>query len=126
MNFYANENLPLAIVNGLRELNHDVLTSYEAGNANQGIPDDLVLAYATTNQRIVITMNRDDFISLHRNKISHSGIIICKSNRNYQQQVLAIDKFIKQKKDSWNNKLIRVLMKNQPKSPEPIFIIREY
>ncbi|AFZ48655.1 hypothetical protein Cyast_2712 [Cyanobacterium stanieri PCC 7202] len=41
MNFYANENLPLVIVNGLRELNHDVLTSYEAGNANQGIPDDL-------------------------------------------------------------------------------------
>jgi hypothetical protein len=37
--FYANENLMTELVETLRQLGHDVLTSYEAGNANQGIPD---------------------------------------------------------------------------------------
>ncbi|WP_242411888.1 DUF5615 family PIN-like protein [Cyanobacterium sp. IPPAS B-1200] len=126
MRFYANENLPSSMVNDLRELNHDVLTSYEAGNANQGIPDDLVLTYASANQRIVITMNRDDFINLHHSTMNHKGIIICKANRNYRQQVLVIHEFITKKQDSWENKLIRVLMHNQPKSAKPIFILREY
>ena len=54
--FYSNENLPMAIVETLRSLGHDVLTSYEAGKANQGIPDDGVLAYAIAENRSVITL----------------------------------------------------------------------
>ncbi|MEM9541273.1 MAG: DUF5615 family PIN-like protein [Cyanobacteria bacterium P01_E01_bin.42] len=45
--FYANENLSGLLVNEFRRLGYDVLTSYEAGNTNQGIADDLVLATAT-------------------------------------------------------------------------------
>ncbi|MEH2302705.1 MAG: DUF5615 family PIN-like protein [Nostoc sp.] len=41
------------------------MTSYEAGQANQGIPDEDVLTFATQNERAVITLNRDDFITLH-------------------------------------------------------------
>ena len=41
--FYSNENLPLEIVKSLRKFGHDVLTSVEAGQANQGIPDNEVL-----------------------------------------------------------------------------------
>ena len=41
---YSNENFPLDVVEFLRELGHDVLTSYEAKKANQAIPDDEVLA----------------------------------------------------------------------------------
>ncbi len=51
--FYSNENLPSSIVKALREFGYDLLTSLEAGNANQGIPDDEVLAFATANNRIV-------------------------------------------------------------------------
>jgi len=43
---YSNENFPLDMVIELRKLGHDVLTSYEAGQANQGIPDIEVLAFA--------------------------------------------------------------------------------
>lgn len=46
--FYANENLSTDLVKALRHLGYDVLTSYEAGNANQRIPDDQVLQTATT------------------------------------------------------------------------------
>jgi hypothetical protein len=43
---YADENFPLAAVVQLRGLGHDVLTAFEAGQANQKIPDPAVLAYA--------------------------------------------------------------------------------
>ncbi|MFB2971756.1 DUF5615 family PIN-like protein [Aerosakkonema sp. BLCC-F183] len=64
--FYSNENFPLDMVQALRDFGYDVLTSYESGRANQRIPDDEVLAFAKSEQRIVITLNRDDFIALHR------------------------------------------------------------
>lgn len=46
--FYSNENFPLPVVEQLRKLGHDVLTSYEAGNANRSVPDREVLAFATS------------------------------------------------------------------------------
>lgn len=74
---YANENFPYAVVRELRSLGHDVLTVVEAGNAGQRIPDEAVLAYATQAERAVLTINRRDFICLHRQGVSHSGIIAC-------------------------------------------------
>ncbi len=41
--FYADESFPLAAVDALRRLGHDVLTAFEAGQANQRIPDEAVL-----------------------------------------------------------------------------------
>ncbi len=80
---YYNENLPLVAVHALRSFGHDVLTSHEAGNANQGIPDEDVLAYATANERAVITFNRQDFIRLHRLDANHAGIIVCTENPDF-------------------------------------------
>ncbi len=40
----SNENYPYATVLELRRLGHDVLTSVGAGQANQRIPDDRVVA----------------------------------------------------------------------------------
>ena len=75
---YANENFPKRVTNELRALGHDVLTSFDAGRANQKIPDELVLAFAHELGRAVITLNRLDFIRLHRDTGgSHSGIIVC-------------------------------------------------
>jgi hypothetical protein len=56
--FYTDENFSLAVVKFLRDLDHDVLTVQEAGKANQKIPDDEVLAFATsTMERTVLTGN---------------------------------------------------------------------
>jgi len=57
---YSNENFPLPVVSALRDLGHDVRTSRDAGKANEAIPDDEVLRFATENQRAVITHNRQD------------------------------------------------------------------
>jgi len=72
--FYANENLSAVLVNELRRLGHDVLTSHEAGQANQRIPDAQVLATATADDRCVVTFNRDDFVALHRSGVDHEGM----------------------------------------------------
>lgn len=82
--FYSNENFPLDLVTELRNLGYDILTSYEAGQANQSISDENVLMFAHSRSRVVITLNREDFISLHRQDIEHSGIIICKEDRDYR------------------------------------------
>lgn len=75
---YANENFPRRVVEALRALGHDVLTSQEAGRANQMVPDEEVLQFATEQERAVLTLNRLDFFRLHRNTESlHWGIIAC-------------------------------------------------
>lgn len=55
---YANENLPLPIVEALRQLGHDVLTTMESGKAGQAIPDEAVRAFATAEHRTLVTLNR--------------------------------------------------------------------
>ena len=72
--FYADENFPHPAVEHLRKLGHDVLTAREAGQADQQIFDEAVLEFALTADRALLTMNRRDFIRLHRLRPKHSGI----------------------------------------------------
>lgn len=44
---YADENLRQHLINELRKLGYDILTSREALQDNQGIPDQDVLSFAT-------------------------------------------------------------------------------
>lgn len=123
--FYANENLAAVIVDGLRQRGHDVLTSYDAGNANQGIADDQVLATATWSDRCVITFNRDDFLALHRQGVDHAGIIVCKDDPDRQGLVTVLHHYLTNQQ-SLRNRLIRVLKTNQPGLAQSVFIVREY
>jgi hypothetical protein len=77
---YSNENCPLPDVERLCELGHDVLTCLEAGQANQGIPDEAVLAFAAADARCILTLNRRDFMRLHRDSGQHAGIIVCRED----------------------------------------------
>jgi Domain of unknown function (DUF5615) len=125
-NLYSNENLSIDLVKMLRELNYDVLTSYQAGQANQGIPDNEVLAYATANNRCVVTFNRDDFVALHRSGVNHAGIIICKDDRDYLGQAQALHAYLATQTLPLENRLIRVQRQNQRGSSQQIFVVREY
>jgi hypothetical protein len=76
--FCSNENIALNLVLELRSLGHDVLTSSEAGNANQAVPDDQVLQFATGEGRVLLSHNRRHFHRLHNRATKrHGGIIIC-------------------------------------------------
>lgn len=74
---YANENVPLPTVRVLRALGHDALTTADAGNAGKAIPDDAVLAFACSENRVLLTLNRRHFVQLHQIAPDHCGIIAC-------------------------------------------------
>jgi predicted nuclease of predicted toxin-antitoxin system len=111
--FYADEQFPRATTNYLRLLGHDILTVQEAGNANQKIPDDQVLAYATADDRAILTINRKDFIRLHKQQSDHSGIIACTENRDYQRLAVKIDEAVSGI-ESLTGKLIRITRDVKP------------
>jgi predicted nuclease of predicted toxin-antitoxin system len=87
---YANENFPRQVVLALRALGHDVLTVVEAGQANQRVPDDQVLAFAIANGRAVLTLNRLDFVRLHNRQPDHLGIIVCAQDPDTDGQAARI------------------------------------
>jgi hypothetical protein len=105
---YANENFPAEAVSHLRAFGHDVLTTHEAGKSNQRIEDDAVLRFAIASGRCVITLNRRDFIQLHRMVPSHAGIIVCTGDRDYAAFAGRIDKAIRETAEL-ANQLIRVV-----------------
>ena len=71
---HSDENFDHGVVKELRKLGHDVLTAYEAGRANQRIPDHEVLDFAISKGRAVLTFNRRDFKRLHRIVRRREGI----------------------------------------------------
>lgn len=56
MRFFADENLERPIIAGLREQGHDVAT---VPTEDKGSPDPTVLALASTEDRVLITNDKD-------------------------------------------------------------------
>lgn len=110
--FYSNENFPRRAVEALREIGHDVLTSYEAGRANQQIDDANVLAYATEVQRILLTVNRKDFYREHRyGRFKHAGIVACTQDPNPLTLAQNVSDAVKDL-ESCEGKFLKVIRKN--------------
>jgi len=87
----ANENFLMPVVEELRRLGHDVMTTHEAGKAGQAIADDEVLNFACSDRRAVLTLNRKHFILLHNVKAEHEGIIVCTFDPDFAAQALRIN-----------------------------------
>ncbi|MBC6478413.1 MAG: DUF5615 family PIN-like protein [Hormoscilla sp. GM7CHS1pb] len=104
---YADENFSLPVVRLLRGLGHDVLTAREAEKAGLAIPDPDVLAFATSNDRAVLTCDRFDFIRLHRLQPDHAGIIVCTGDPNWERLATRINDVI-YAEETLRGKLIRV------------------
>ncbi len=104
---YADENFSSPVVKLLRNLGHDVLTVKEAGNANQRISDEEVLAFASRNNRAVLTFNRPDFIKLHLLQPDHAGIIVCSEDFDRERLAMRINQAISQV-ETLKGQLIRV------------------
>lgn len=104
---YADENFPLQVVVALRGLGHDVVTVAEAAQDGQGIPDDEVLAFAFEQQRILLTLNRRDFIQLHQRQGDHAGIVVCTQDSDTSGQAARIHQAI-ESKTAMAGELVRV------------------
>ena len=111
--FYSNENFPLQCVEELRRLGHDVLTSFEAGNANRAVPDEEVLSFAAQESRILLTQNRRHFLTLHiRKVVEHAGIIICTFDPNSRRFAESVHRTVEQN-EAMKGNLFRVVRPSQ-------------
>jgi hypothetical protein len=80
---YSNENFPIPTVVALRALGHDVATIQERGRANESTQDPEVLALASAEGRVTLTLNRKDFYRLHERSSGHAGIIVCVADEDF-------------------------------------------
>jgi hypothetical protein len=88
---YADEDFPFPVAERLRQLGHDVLTTLEAGRANQGSADTDQLAFAASVGRSILTRNRRHYIPLHRRTAHHAGIISITDDLDFDGQASRID-----------------------------------
>jgi len=93
----ADENFPAPSVERLRQLGHDVVTLLQTNMAGLAIPDDEVLAFATSLNRCLLTLNRKDFIKLHMHSNQHAGIVICTFDTNFMALADWVDTCLTQK-----------------------------
>ncbi len=105
---YSNENFRKQIILHLIEMGHDVLSAFNAGNANQNIPDEEVLDFAKNCERIILTFNRKDFIKLHNENPNHFGIIVCTEDKNSKALAQRIHESIIDSGSDLENLLIRI------------------
>ena len=61
---YLDEHLDVAMKDVLAGYGHDAIHTYDVGN--RGTPDSQQLLFAADSNRIIITLNREDFEELHR------------------------------------------------------------
>ena len=108
---YTNENFPQPVVEELRKLGNDVLTTHDAGHSNAGVSDSDVVKYATAMGRVVVTLNRRDFIKIHRSDGKHAGIVVCTVDRDYVALAARIDQALSCRQ-SITNELVSVVRGN--------------
>ena len=92
---YSNENFPLAVVEELRRLGHDVLTIQETDQAGQAMSDEAILDFAGREGRAVLTLNRKHFFRLHSAGKTHAGIIGCTFDADFVGLAHRIDAAIR-------------------------------
>ena len=89
MRLLADENFPKLVVQELRARNHDVVWISEE---RPGISDSEVLAFATTDKRLLITFDKEDFGELifrHKRKAPF-GIILFRFPQNTPERTQTI------------------------------------
>lgn len=72
--FHLDENITLAIANGLRRRGIDVTTTPEQEMIGQS--DEQQLEFAIGQNRVIFTQDTD-FLRLHYARFSHRGLVYC-------------------------------------------------
>lgn len=104
--FYADENIRIQMVQEMRAKGLDVQTSPEANN--DGITDPEQLDYATSQNRIILTDNRRDFIKLHNDGQEHAGIFSYKPHSLSVEQATARTHYVSEQVSDMQNTHVRI------------------
>jgi len=79
------DSLAKVLVKMLTAAEHNVITVNEVGLMSQ--PDPVVLDYARSDNRILLTHNCRDFEALHQEDPHHPGILVIYENKDYSKDM---------------------------------------
>jgi hypothetical protein len=81
LRFMLDEDISDRVAVGLRARGVDAVSVHEIGRDNQRLPDDVQLAYAVGQGRVLVTYNRGDFqlldVRWREEGRLHAGIFWC-------------------------------------------------
>lgn len=103
----ADENFDFPVVAELKNLGYDIVTLVDLNLANRSLPDGEVLQIAVQLDRALITINRRDFIRLHRLDDNHAGIVVCTRNADVTEFANSVHQALRDITD-FRKRLIRV------------------
>ena len=86
----ADELFSRVVVELLNLMIHNILTVQAPGKDNQKNPDEEVLAFAVSENRVVLTLNRRYFIRLHSLRSDHAGISVCRGEDDLTEWLLTL------------------------------------
>lgn len=87
LRFFMDQHFPGPVNRALVRHGVDVLTAQEAGRC--GVSDPKQLAFAMTEQRVLITFD-SDFLALHQSGEPHAGIAWCPGRKYSIGQLIQI------------------------------------
>ena len=83
--YYMDQHIPAAVTQGLAQHGINVLTAQDAGQC--GEPDGNQLAFATKEQRVMVTYD-SDYLALHQSGVEHAGIAWCPARKYRAGQLI--------------------------------------
>ncbi len=110
---YGDENFDVHAMEMLRQLGHDTLTVRDSGQGNQRTPDYEVLAFATENNRAVVTFDRRDYFRLHQANPAHAGIVACTYDADSVGLPARIHESIDVERQELKGKFVRIYRPNK-------------
>jgi len=102
MKLLANENIPIGLVNELRNLGYDILRVDEV---RKGMKDQEVLDFSLKESRIIITFDKDFGELAVKEKRKATGVILLRmhpeSVRYIKERILLLFEKLKELKDKF-------------------------
>lgn len=80
-----DQHFPGPVTRALARRGMDVLTAQDAGRC--GLPDPDQLAFATAEERVVVTFD-SDYVALHNSGVQHAGMVWCPERKYSTREMI--------------------------------------
>ncbi len=106
MRFLVDECTGPAVARWLKEQGHDVFSVYDEA---RGIDDDQIIRKAYTENRILISNDKDFGEKIFREKYPHKGVILLRlENERYTNKIAVLHMFLTRYADQVKNQFVVV------------------
>jgi predicted nuclease of predicted toxin-antitoxin system len=106
MRFIIDECVGPSVVEWLRAQGHDVFSVFEQA---RGISDDVVIAKAYDEERILVTVDKDFGEMIYRRRARHRGIVLLRlDDERSTMKIVVLERLLNQYADRIPNQFIVV------------------